>query len=454
MRFGTDGVRGRAISELSPEFSLSLARVLADVLRPTAVVLGGDSRESTPALSAAIASGMAASGVDVIDLGIVPTPVVAREASERTAAGIPTMGVVVSASHNPFADNGIKVFDIGGRKLPDATERRIEERLAAGAVASDPPPRLGTIGHADWSEVAGRHIEHIRRALDGRTLEGLRLVVDAANGAAAHLAGPVFAALGADIVVINDRPDGRNINDRCGATDPSGLAAAVVAEGADAGIALDGDADRLIAVDATGTVVDGDHVIAICALDMTARGVLVESTVVVTVMANLGFHRAMRDAGITVVETPVGDRHVLEALTAGGFSLGGEQSGHVIFPGVASTGDGLLTAAMLLDVLRRSGRRLDELAGTAMTSLPQVLVNVAVGGTADDRRDITGTIADELASAEARLAGNGRILVRPSGTEPLVRIMVEAETVAEATEIAEELAAAVRASTGGAAGAG
>lgn len=454
MRFGTDGVRGRAISELSPEFSLALARVLADVLRPSAVVLGGDSRESTPALSAAIASGMAASGVDVIDLGTVPTPIVAREASERTAAGIPTMGVVVSASHNPYADNGIKVFDVGGRKLPDATERRIEEGLAAGSTASDVPTRLGTIDVADGLAVAERHIEHIRRALGGRALDGLRVVVDAANGAAAHLAGPVFAALGADTVVINDRPDGRNINERCGATDPSGLAAAVVAAGADVGIALDGDADRLIAVDATGTVVDGDHVIAICALDMAARGALAESTVVVTVMANLGFHRAMQAAGIAVVETPVGDRHVLEALLAGGFSLGGEQSGHVIFPEVASTGDGLLTAATLLDVLRRSGRRLDDLAGSAMTSLPQVLVNVAVGGSADGRRDIAATIAVDLAAAEARLAGNGRILVRPSGTEPLVRIMVEAESVAEATEIAEELAAAVRASTGGATDAG
>jgi len=298
------------------------------------------------------------------------------------------------------------------------------------------------------------HIDHVRRAIGGRTLDGLRVVVDAAHGAASHLAGPLLSALGADVVVMNDRPDGRNINERCGATDPTGLGRAVIEQRADAGIALDGDADRLIAVDADGRVVDGDHVIAICALDMAARRVLARSSVVVTVMANLGFRRAMEAAGIMVVETPVGDRHVLEALLDGGLSLGGEQSGHVIFPEVATTGDGLLTGAILLDVVRRSGRGLGESASAAMTSLPQVLVNVDVAGSADDRRSVGDLIAADLAAAEARLGGRGRILVRPSGTEPLVRIMVEAESDAEATEIATSLAAAVRASTGGAATAG
>lgn len=455
MRFGTDGVRGRAISELTPEFAMGLARVLAEVLRPDQVVLGGDSRESTPVLAAAVAAGMAAMGVDVIDLGLVPTPVVAREASDRTITGVPTMGVVVSASHNPFADNGIKVFDIGGRKLPDATERRIEGLLAAVDTMARPlPGRVGAITTTDRVAITGRHIAHIHQAIGGRRLEGLSVVVDAANGAASHLAGPVMSALGVTAAVINDRPDGRNINDRCGATEPYGLATAVVEHGADLGIALDGDADRLIAVDAAGRVVDGDHIIAICALDMAQRGVLAHRTVVVTVMANLGFRRAMEAAGIAVVETPVGDRHVLEALVAGGFSLGGEQSGHVILPGAATTGDGLLTAAVLLDVVARSGRGLGDLADAAMSVYPQVLVNVEVAGSPETRRDIARVIAADLATAEGRLAGRGRILVRPSGTEPLVRIMVEAESDAEAREVAETLAAAVRASTAGSTPAG
>jgi phosphoglucosamine mutase len=453
MRFGTDGVRGRAISEISPELALGLARVLAAEIRPAAVTLGGDSRESTPVLAAAVASGMAAMGIDVVDLGMVPTPVVARVAQERTAAGVPTMGVVVSASHNPFSDNGIKVFDIGGRKLPEAVERRVEERLAEGVVTAG-GTRVGAIETVDRVTVIAGHIEHVRRAIGGRSLGGLRVVVDAANGAASEMAGPLLEALGADVEVVNDRPDGRNINDRCGATDPSGLARAVVDRRADVGIALDGDADRLIAVDADGRIVDGDHVIAICALDMAGRGVLARSGVVVTVMANLGFRRAMEAAGIAVVETPVGDRHVLEALLEGGLSLGGEQSGHVILPEVATTGDGLLTGAVLLDAVRRSGRTLGSAATAAMTSLPQVLVNVEVAGSPDERRGIGERIASHLAAAEERLAERGRILVRPSGTEPLVRIMVEAESDAEATAIAEGLADAVRASTSGAPPAG
>ena len=455
MRFGTDGVRGRAISELTPEFALGLARVLTEVLRPEKVVLGGDSRESTPILAAAMAAGMAASGVDVIDLGLAPTPVVAREAAERTAGGVPTMGVVVSATHNPIADNGIKVFDIGGRKLPDATERRIEEHLAEIDTAPRTmPSRVGGISTADTTEITQRHIDHIRRAIGDRRLDGISVVVDAANGAASHLAGPLMSALGATAVVVNDRPDGRNINERCGATEPSGLAAAVVDHGADLGIALDGDADRLIAVDSAGRVVDGDHIIAICALDMAERRVLAHETVVVTVMSNLGFRRAMETAGIRVVETPVGDRHVLEALIAGGFSLGGEQSGHVIIPAAATTGDGLLTAAVLLDVVARSGRTLGDLADAAMTAYPQVLLNVEVAGSPETRRDIAGLIATDLTAAEEHLAGRGRILVRPSGTEPLVRIMVEAESDDEARAIAETLAGAVRASTAGSAAAG
>ena len=270
----------------------------------------------------------------------------------------------------------------------------------------------------------------------------LRVVVDAANGAASSLARIVFERLGVDVVVIGDEPDGTNINDACGATFPAAVAEAVVAHGADVGIALDGDADRLIAVDHTGRVVDGDHIIAIAAIDLAARGLLANDTVVVTTMTNLGFHHAMRAAGIGVVTTDVGDRYVLEALAAGGHVLGGEQSGHVIFADHATTGDGMLTAVALLDIIARSGRSLAELAASAMTSLPQILVNVEVS---ERVPDVAELLADDVARLETALAGSGRVLLRPSGTEPLVRVMVEAATAREADRVAHDLATVVRA---------
>ena len=442
MKFGTDGVRGVANSELTAEFALRLGRAAAIVLvgasdrvsERRSVVIGGDTRESTPMFDAALAAGFAAEGVDVISLGVVPTPMVAFEAQRRDA-----VGAMVSASHNPFADNGIKLFAAGGVKLTDEIEQRIESQLE---VLMPPTGTPGTI-----SPDAGAHgpyVDHVLGALDGRRLDGLKVVVDAANGAAHVVAAEVLTAAGADVVLVAAEPDGRNINAGCGATVPSFVAEAVRAHGAHVGVALDGDADRLIAVDHTGTVVDGDHVIAIAAADLRDRGELRNDTVVVTVMTNLGFRLAMRTAGIEVVETAVGDRYVLEALAAGGHSLGGEQSGHVIFADHATTGDGLLTALVLLDAVKRSGRPLAELAAASMTSLPQVLVNVRVPARVPDfGHEVAARLASEIAEAERQLGDQGRVLVRPSGTEPLIRVMVEAPTAERAQATADELATAV-----------
>lgn len=432
MRFGTDGVRGRANAELTPAFALDLGRAAAKVLRASVAVVGGDSRVSTPMLEAAFVAGLASEGVEVHRLGVTPTPAVAFE-----AARIGAMGAVISASHNPYHDNGIKLFAPGGAKLPDEIEARIEAELGSlGAHSAEPAPIHGR------GDAGDAYVEHLLGILEGRDLSGLRVVVDAANGAASHLAATVFGRTGAEVTVINDRPDGVNINADCGATAPASLQRAVRDRHAHVGVALDGDADRLIAVDEHGAIVDGDHVIAICAGDLRARGALRHDTVVVTVMTNLGFRLAMEQAGIHVVETAVGDRYVLEALAAGGYSLGGEQSGHVIFADRATTGDGMLTALALLDVVQRSGRPLSELAADAMTQLPQVLVNV---GVAERRVDIAELIADDIAAAEAELGTTGRVLIRPSGTEPLIRVMVEAPTAQHAAATADALAAAIRA---------
>jgi phosphoglucosamine mutase len=434
--FGTDGVRGVAGTELTAEFAHLLGRAAASVLASssvTGVVVGGDTRESTPELAAALSSGFASAGLDVIELGVSPTPMVAFEANRRGA-----LGAVVSASHNPFHDNGIKLFAAGGRKLTDDVESRIEAELRrlsgqTDAVSSPIAPVAASSGSGHDA-----YVEHVLAYLEGRRLDGLRIVVDAANGAASVVGPAVLRAAGAEVIVVADTPDGRNINDGCGATVPSFVAAEVVEHGADAGIALDGDADRLIAVDHTGAMVDGDHIIAIVAGDLRAKGELRHDTVVVTVMTNLGFRLAMHDAGIHVVETAVGDRYVLEALAAGGYSLGGEQSGHVIFADHATTGDGVLSAVALLDAVARAGRPLADVAAGAMTSLPQVLVNVRVASRVPDAG---AQLADDIARVEARLGDHGRVLVRASGTEPLVRVMVEAPTHEIAQRSADELAA-------------
>ncbi len=436
MQFGTDGVRGVALSELTTDVATRLGRAAARVLGGdgvTTVVVGGDTRESTDVLDRALCDGFAAEGLEVVRVGVAPTPQVAFEAQRRGA-----LGAVVSASHNPWTDNGIKLFACGGVKLTDEVERRIEAELGR-LDAVTPADAAGSI--VDASADHGAYIAHVVGFLEGLRLDGLRIVLDAANGAAHQIGPEVLRAAGAEVVVVAASPDGRNINDRCGATAPSLVAEAVIEYGAQVGIALDGDADRLIAVDHAGTVVDGDHIIAIVANDLRARGELRHDTVVVTVMTNLGFRLAMRETGIEVVETAVGDRYVLEALAAGGFSLGGEQSGHVIFADHATTGDGILTAVALLDAVQRAGRPLAEIAADAMTSLPQVLVNVRVAHRMPDAAD---RLADEIAAAQLDLGDEGRVLVRASGTEPLVRVMVEAPTHDRAQGVAATLAAAAQ----------
>lgn len=438
MQFGTDGVRGVALSELTPDFTTRLGRAAARVLGAdgaSSVIVGGDTRESTDVLDRALCEGFALEGVDVTRLGVAPTPQVAFEAQRRDA-----LGAVVSASHNPYTDNGIKLFARGGVKLADDVERRIEAELAHLDVVADESGRAPVVEvGADHRAYVDRYVDHVVGFLEGLRLDGLRIVLDAANGAAHQIGPEVLRAAGAEVIVVAASPDGRNINDRCGATAPSFVAETVLNHGADVGIALDGDADRLIAVDHTGNVVDGDHIIAIVANDLRSRGELRHDTVVVTVMTNLGFRLAMRDVGIDVVETGVGDRYVLEALAAGGFSLGGEQSGHVIFADHATTGDGILTAVALLDAVKRTNRSLADVAAATMTSLPQVLVNVRV---AQRMPDIAARLAAEISGAEAELGDTGRILVRASGTEPLVRVMVEAPTHDQAQRVADALAGA------------
>jgi phosphoglucosamine mutase len=439
VKFGTDGVRGIANTDLTASLALDLGRAAARVLArpqgaPVEAVVGGDTRVSTAMLEAAFVAGLAAEGVNVHRLGVVPTPAVAFEADRRNA-----IGAVISGSHNPYYDNGIKLFARGGLKLPDEIEQRIERELAAL------PPPAGEPAQLLADEETPDYLTHLLGSLGGRTLSGLRIVVDCANGSASIVAPRLFAAAGADVVAIHNTPNGRNINDRCGATHLEALAGAVIVERADLGLALDGDADRLLAVDHAGRVVDGDQIMAICAIDLHRRGELRQATIVATVMSNLGFRLAMDREGINVVETPVGDRYVLEALDEGGFSMGGEQSGHVIFRDRATTGDGLLTGVLLADVVVRAGTPLADLASAAMTRLPQVLVNVPVIERVADAAD---QVASEIAAVEAQLAGNGRVLLRASGTEPLLRVMVEATDATVANDAAEHLAAIVRARWG------
>ncbi len=438
LRFGTDGVRGVANAELTPELALVLGRAAARVLGGDHVVIGRDPRRSGPMLEAALAAGFASAGGDVELVGVVPTPAVAYLSDAQRC-----VGAVISASHNPFADNGIKLFAPGGRKLPDDVEEAIEaeiERELAGEIGNRPRGTgVGTI--RTQTDAARAYADHLVGLFETPgVLTGLDIALDCANGATSALAPEVFDRLGARVVVRAAAPDGCNINDQCGATHPDALAHAVEVGGFELGLAFDGDGDRLIAVDHTGAVVDGDHIIAVCALDLHRRGLLRHGTVVVTVMTNLGFRLAMERAGIHVVETAVGDRYVLEALEAGGFTMGGEQSGHVVFTDLATTGDGILTGLVLADVVQRSGRTLAELAEESMTRLPQVLVNVRVAGSAVAA---AVSVASEVAAAEAELGATGRVLVRPSGTEPIVRVMVEAASHDEAERVARDLAAAL-----------
>lgn len=446
LKFGTDGVRGVANTELTPELALALgrasARVLVDAdLIDRRVVIGRDPRISGPMLEAALAAGFASEGVDVALLGIVPTPMVAH-----ASASLGVVGAMISASHNPYPDNGIKLFAAGGTKLTDAVEESLERELEAIVAGSGGSHErrpdgegLGDVDVADESLEAA-YVESLQAATEGRSFAGLHVVLDCAHGAASWLAPDAVRATGATVTVAHADPDGININTDAGSTAPHVMAKIVRTVGADAGLALDGDADRLVAVDADGRIVDGDHLIAILAIDRKERRRLPRETVVATVMSNLGFRQGMERHGIRVETTQVGDRYVLEALAETGAVLGGEQSGHIIQTDVATTGDGLLSALSILDVMARRGRSLADLAADAMTSLPQVLVNVRL----DERRDgLLEDLAPDIAAAEARLGSHGRVLVRASGTEPLIRVMIEAPTEDQARAEADLLADAV-----------
>lgn len=433
IRFGTDGVRGRVFDQLSLEHAFLIGRAAAEVLASPHAVIGRDTRESGPALTAAVAAGLASGGTEPLDLGVAPTPAVAFTAGRREA-----IGVVVSASHNPWHDNGIKLFSPLGSKLGDAAQAAIERELAA-LEGSDDPPVEGDRPLPSIQSDLGRWVTAVQGSIDVG-LDGLRVVVDCANGAASHVVPPALADLGAHVTALFTEPDGRNINDGCGSTHPAALARAVLEQGAHIGLALDGDADRLLAVDERGELVDGDRIMAMLATDMHDRGELPGPRLVVTVMSNLGLLRAMQHAGIAVEVTPVGDRNVLIALERLGATFGGEQSGHLIFAEHAGTGDGFLSAVQLLGLLRRSGRPFGELASQAMTVFPQVLRNVAVDTTMPD---IAHRIAADIEAVERRLGADGRVLVRASGTEPVVRVMVEAADVAVAEAACTELCAAV-----------
>ncbi|GJF06878.1 phosphoglucosamine mutase [Pseudonocardia sp. D17] len=441
--FGTDGVRGLANGELlTPELAVAVSASAARVLaahdrshRPVAVV-GRDPRASGEMLEAAVVAGLASAGADAVCVGVVPTPAVAHLVAELGA----DLGVMISASHNPMPDNGIKLFAAGGNKLPDDVELEIESGLTPPAAR----PTGAAVGRVrDLPDAIDRYGAHLLAATPG-SLAGLRVVVDCAHGAASVAAPETYAKAGADVVALHASPDGLNINDGVGSTHLGPLREAVVAHGADLGIAHDGDADRCLAVDATGADVDGDHIMAILAVAMREAGELVDDTLVATVMSNLGLHLAMREQGVVLRTTAVGDRYVLEDLRAGGYSLGGEQSGHVVLPGHATTGDGLLTALRLMARMTSTGRSLADLA-SVMTSLPQVLVNVPVGD--KDTVAASGAVREAVTAAEAELGETGRVLLRPSGTEQLVRVMVEAPTSEIADAVAARLAEVVAAAS-------
>lgn len=435
--FGTDGVRGLANGEVTAALAMRLAEGAARVLsaqaegRPVAVV-GRDPRASGEFLEAAVVAGLAGAGMDVLLAGVIPTPGLAF----LTAVESADLGVMISASHNAMPDNGIKFFSAGGHKLPDRIEDAIE------AILDEPwerptGERVGRVRAVD--DASARYVQHLVDAITA-PLDGIRVVVDCANGAASQVAPEALRRAGAEVIAIHASPDGLNINSGCGSTHMDDLIAAVVEHGADAGIAHDGDADRCLAVDARGDLIDGDQIMAILALALRDAGELAHDTVVATVMSNLGFALAMDDAGVEVVRTAVGDRYVLEEMLAHGYVLGGEQSGHIVLSRHATTGDGVLTALLLLARMAATGRSLADLA-SVMTRLPQVLVNI--DGVDRTRLD-DPAIIEVVESVEDSLEGVGRVLLRPSGTEPLVRVMIEAPTEAQAQDAAQRIAEVVR----------
>lgn len=414
---------------MTVDVAYSLGRAAAKVLGGSKAVIGRDPRESGVDLLHAVATGLSDYGVDPLDLGIAPTPAIAFVARQRGCTG-----VMISASHNPWYDNGIKLFSKAGGKLADTDQAAIEVALAEDGLAWSERAAEGTkIESVDRD--LGDYVDWVKKSVKS-PLTGLKVVLDTANGAGSHIVGPALADLGVDVQVIFNQPDGRNINEACGSTNPEALAAEVVERGADLGVALDGDADRLVTVDHNGRIIDGDHLMAIIAGDMFDRGRLAGNRLVVTVMSNLGLLRAMEARGITVEVTPVGDRAVVGALDQTKASFGGEQSGHLIFRELAPTGDGFLSAVQLFDVLARSNRTLADLADTAMTSFPQVLRNVPVSATVTD---VAEQLAEEIQAVSEALGSDGRVLVRSSGTEPVVRVMVEAADAEDAEVACEQL---------------
>jgi phosphoglucosamine mutase len=439
--FGTDGVRGVANHELTAELALALGAAAAQRLASSGepgrrvAVLGRDPRASGEMLEAAVIAGLTSQGVDALRVGVLPTPAVAYLTSAYDA----DFGIMISASHNPMPDNGIKIFGPGGHKLDDETEDQIEDLVVAGPGLRPVGAGIGRVIDAD--DAMDRYLRHMSKAATIR-LDGLTVVVDCAHGAASTAAPRAYRAAGARVIAINADPNGLNINDACGSTHLESLRSAVIAHRADLGLAHDGDADRCLAVDATGELVDGDAIMVVLALAMRDAGELVSDTLVATVMSNLGLHLAMRSAGVTVRTTAVGDRYVLEELRAGDYSLGGEQSGHIVMPALGSTGDGIVTGLRLMTRMAQTDSTLADLA-SAMKTLPQVLINVEVA----DKTTAAAAPAVQSAveAAEAELGDTGRILLRPSGTEPMIRVMVEAAEEEVAHRLARRVADAVSA---------
>lgn len=435
--FGTDGIRGQAgVAPLEPATIRRIGAALADAVRtgaaPVRILIGRDTRESGEWIERELAHGARLAGAGVVSAGVLPTPAVAV----MTRGGGYTLGVVISASHNPYGDNGIKVFSGAGEKFTAVQERQVEA-LVADASRMTPPGDAAPVPPVDHR---GDYLAHLHRIVPESGARGLRIAVDCAHGATVSVAPALFAALGADVHLIGCAPDGRNINAGVGSTAPQTLAAAVVAGGYQLGVAFDGDGDRAIFVDAAGHVVDGDAIMLLCAKQLQREGRLAHQTIVATVMSNIGLEMALKDAGIALVRCAVGDKHVMEELLARGLSLGGEQSGHVIFTEYLATGDGMATALQVIRTMRATGRSLADLAGE-YTAYPQVLLNVRMA----ERIDLASVpqIAEALARVEQRLAGQGRLLVRYSGTEPLLRIMLEGRDTAEITAWAREIADAV-----------
>jgi len=433
--FGTDGVRGVAGSELTAELAMDIGRAAGSHLRGGPVLVGRDTRRSGSMLSSAFQSGVHSVGIDTVDVGVLPSGGI----SYLTANSGATMGAIVSASHNPAEDNGIKLLAARGTKLPDEVERELEDRMRSSGRQVAVGSGIGF--RREHPEGYEQYVGHLARAAR-YSLNGIRIALDCANGSAYQAAPDLFERLKADVRVFHAEPNGLNINDGCGATAPEFIAKH---GGGRIGIAFDGDADRLIAVDEDGVIANGDVIMAIVARHLKEQGRLTKNLVVATVMSNLGFRKALAEAEIEMVETPVGDRYVMQALMERKGLLGGEQSGHIIFTDLASTGDGLLTAVQLLNVVAGTGKELRQLRAEAMTEYPQVLVNVRV-----DRSLDVGSMEDlwnEVAAVEEELGDDGRVLVRPSGTEPLIRIMVEAPTESLASGYADRLAAVTEAAT-------